>query len=132
LSLASRPRRHIYAIKAPTVRGRSGRAGKSRRYGGSLVWTVGVDTIKDAIYSRLRSSDPGLGYCHFLFSYELDYFKQLTSEQVRTKFIKGHHRPPSRRGHPNRRKPLQSSPVAKSASDSGDFEKKLDERFRLT
>jgi phage terminase large subunit GpA-like protein len=49
-----------------------------------------VDTIKDAIHCRLRSSDPGPGYCHFPFSYELEYFKQLTSEQVRTKLIKGH------------------------------------------
>ncbi len=83
--------RHVYAIK-----GADGprpiwprRAGKSRRYH-SPVWLIGVDTIKDALYSRLRSAEPGPGYCHFPFSYELEYFKQLTAEQVKTRFVKGH------------------------------------------
>jgi phage terminase large subunit GpA-like protein len=50
---------------------------------------VGVDTAKDAIYARLRISTPGPGYCHFPVSYNETYFKQLTSEKVRTKFVKG-------------------------------------------
>ena len=30
---------------------------------------VGVDTAKDAIYSRLRIKEAGPGYCHFPMSY---------------------------------------------------------------
>ena len=66
------------------------RAGKSEKYKGSLVWIVGVDTAKDSLYSKLRVADPGTGYCHFPIGYEMEYFKQLTSEQVRTKYVKGH------------------------------------------
>lgn len=83
--------RHIYAIK-----GADGsrpiwphRAGKSKKYKGSLVWIVGVDTAKDAIYSSLRVAESGPGYSHFPVAYEIGYFQQLSSEQVRTKYRNG-------------------------------------------
>jgi phage terminase large subunit GpA-like protein len=93
--------RHIYAIK-----GSAGarpiwpkRAGKSKKHAGSLIWLVGVDTAKDAIYARLRIITAGPGYCHFPADYDEAFFRQLTAEQVRTRYIKGHpvrewHKPP--------------------------------------
>jgi phage terminase large subunit GpA-like protein len=93
--------RRIYAVK-----GMAGirpmwppRSGGSKRYKGHKVFMVGVDTAKDAIYSRLRITDAGPGYCHFPISYDHEFFKQLTSEKVKTRFVKGHpmrewHKPP--------------------------------------
>jgi len=89
---ASKIGRHIYAIKgmdgARPIWPR--RAGKSRKYAGSNVWTVGVDTAKDAIYSKVKVEAPGPGYCHFPDAYQREYFEQLTSEEVRTRFVRGH------------------------------------------
>jgi len=89
---ASKIGRKIYAVK-----GMSGtrpiwppRAGGSKKYKGNKVWIVGVDTAKDAIYSRLRIVEEGPGYCHFPMSYGQDFFKQLTSEKIQTRFSKGH------------------------------------------
>jgi phage terminase large subunit GpA-like protein len=83
--------RHVYAIK-----GMQGprpmwppRAGQSRKFKGSKVWIIGVDSAKDAIYARLRMTEPGPGYCHFPVSYDETFFRQLTAEKVRTKFVKG-------------------------------------------
>jgi phage terminase large subunit GpA-like protein len=59
--------RRVYAIK-----GMAGirpmwppKSGGSKKYKGHKVWIVGVDTAKDAIYSRLRIADSGPGYCFF-------------------------------------------------------------------
>ncbi len=43
---------------------------------------VGVDAAKEAIYARLRMTEPGPGFCHFPVhgQYSLDYFEMLTSE----------------------------------------------------
>lgn len=83
--------RHIYAVK-----GMAGarpiwkpQAGKSRKYQ-AAVWHVGSDTGKDAWYARLRTPEPGPGYCHFPASYTETYFDGLTAEQVRTRYSKGH------------------------------------------
>lgn len=87
----TRAGRHVYAVK-----GMSGsrpiwtpRPGKSKKYQ-AKVWHVGVDTAKDAWYSRLRQVDTGPGYCHFPISYTDRFFDGLTAEQVKTKYIKGH------------------------------------------
>jgi len=34
----------------------------------------------------------GPGYCHFPIAYQQEFFNQLTSEEVRTRFIRGHPR----------------------------------------
>ena len=54
------------------------------------MWIVSVDTAKDTIYARLRIKEPGPGYCHFPLAYTHDFFEGLTSEQVETRFVKGH------------------------------------------
>ncbi len=86
----ARKGRHIYAIAGmPGPRPIwTGKAGKSQKYK-AQVWHVGADTAKDAWYSRLRTSEPGPGYCHFPAAYTEHYFDMLTAEQVRTKYSKG-------------------------------------------
>ena len=67
----------------------SGRASKTRH--GHRVYWVGVDTSKDTLYSRLRFSEAGPGFVHFpaggMFNEE--YFRQLTSEEVQTRYSEG-------------------------------------------
>jgi phage terminase large subunit GpA-like protein len=78
--------------KASTARARSGldAPGKVGSTAGSNVGSVGVDMAKDAIYSKLKVEAPRPGYCHFPDVYQREYFEQLTSEEVRTHFVRGH------------------------------------------
>jgi phage terminase large subunit GpA-like protein len=57
---------------------------------GNNVWIIGVDTPNYTIYSKLKVEVPGPGYCHFPISYKEEQFNQLTSDQVRTRFVCGH------------------------------------------
>ena len=53
------------------------------------LFTVGVDTAKEAIYSRLRGvKEPGPGYCHFPLDRDVSYFEQLTAEKKRVRYSK--------------------------------------------
>lgn len=67
----------------------SGRASKTRH--GHRVFWVGVDTSKDTIYSRLRFGEPGPGYMHFSVGgmFNEEYYRQLTSEEVQTRYNEG-------------------------------------------
>lgn len=56
---------------------------------GARVWPIGTDTAKTLIYGRLRLTAPGPGYVHFSHELEVDYYDELTSERLRTKYIKG-------------------------------------------
>jgi phage terminase large subunit GpA-like protein len=56
---------------------------------GARVWPVGTDTAKTLIYGRLRLSMPGPAYVHFSHELEVEYYEELTSERLRTKYIKG-------------------------------------------
>jgi phage terminase large subunit GpA-like protein len=53
------------------------------------VFYVGTDTAKDTIFSRLRITDPGAGYCHFPAHYPDEYFTGLTSEKLVKRYQKG-------------------------------------------
>jgi phage terminase large subunit GpA-like protein len=53
------------------------------------IWIVGVDTAKDAIYGRFKIAEPGPGYCHLPNDYEDDWFEQVTSESVVTRYKEG-------------------------------------------
>ena len=59
----------------------------SRTRTNEMVFIIGVDTAKDAIYGRLRIDKPGPGYIHFPVggAFDEEYFAQLTSEQVFTR-----------------------------------------------
>ena len=87
----SRRARRVFAIK-----GAAGprpvwpiRASKAKT--NDQVFIVGVDTAKDAIYSRLRIKESGPGFIHFpaADAYDQAYFEQLTAEQAITRFKEG-------------------------------------------
>ena len=63
---------------------------KANNKEGAVVYIIGTRPAKDIVYSRLRLSEPGPGYCHFPIGRDVDYFNQLTSEQVQTKFTNGY------------------------------------------
>lgn len=54
------------------------------------LFPVGVDTAKDLIFSRLKHQEEGPGYVHFSHDLPDEYFKQLTSEKIVTRFHKGY------------------------------------------
>ncbi len=88
---AERLRRRVYAIKGlggsgkPVWPKRSSKNNKAR----ANLFMVGVDAAKDSIYARLKIDQPGPGYCHFPKGRDPQWFEQLTSEQIQTKYVKG-------------------------------------------
>ena len=83
--------RRIYAVK-----GRSQPGGpiaskpSTKNKGKVLLFTVGTDTAKELIYSRLKIDEPGPGYCHFsVHINDEEYFKQLTAEEVVLRYHHG-------------------------------------------
>ncbi|MBF0141089.1 MAG: phage terminase large subunit family protein [Magnetococcales bacterium] len=88
-----RPRqgRKIWAIKG---RGGQGvpiwpKRPSNKNKGRVPLYTVGVDSCKEAIYARLKIDKPGPGYMHFTIERDGVYFDQLTSEKVSTTYRKG-------------------------------------------
>jgi len=55
------------------------------------LWVIGVDAAKEALYARLKITEPGPGFCHFPISdqYDAGYFEQLTAETCRVRYSKG-------------------------------------------
>jgi phage terminase large subunit GpA-like protein len=53
------------------------------------LFVIGVDAVKDAVYARLRLTEPGPGAIHFPRRLDADYFRQLTAERVVTRFERG-------------------------------------------
>lgn len=83
-------RRRIYAIKGPSQQQPGQpvwpkRSSKTRKE----LYLIGTNAGKDATYGYIRVTQPGPGYCHFPTGREQEFFDQLTSEKVRTRFIKG-------------------------------------------
>ena len=56
---------------------------------GLNLYPVGTDTAKTVIYGRLKVENPGPGYCHFPDHYPDEYFKQLTAEELVTRYVRG-------------------------------------------
>ncbi len=81
----------IYAIKGANQIGKPlvSKFSKNNKLRVKL-FTIGTDTAKQMIYSRLKIHQPGPGYCHFPADYPEEYFKQLTAERIQTKFVNGH------------------------------------------
>jgi phage terminase large subunit GpA-like protein len=85
-----RQMRRIYAVKGRGGAGlplvsRPNKRGIER----ALLFTVGVDTAKEMIYSRLTESDVGPGYMHFPSDRAEDWFRQLVAEVKVTRYANG-------------------------------------------
>ena len=70
--------------------------------GKSQLYIVGVDTLKEGVYGRLRIGQVGPGYMHFPAAHPAAYYDQLTAERIVTTRYRGRvHRtwtlPPSKR-----------------------------------
>lgn len=57
---------------------------------GALLWSVGGDSAKDIIYSRLALVGEGAGVYHWNMSTDEEFFKQLTAEKKQKKTVKGY------------------------------------------
>lgn len=90
-----REHRNIFPVKGDEGWGHGyiDRPMRKNKYG---VWPFRAfsDEIKSKLYSYLKVSEPGPGYCHFPKKdcYNVNYFKQLTSEYLDKKWIDGKYR----------------------------------------
>lgn len=57
--------------------------------GGVELWPVGTDVAKGMIYSRLKLTEKGPGFCHFPIGLEEEYYLQLTAEKLVKRYVKG-------------------------------------------
>jgi len=82
--------RRVFAIKGMGGEGKSIASRPNRNNIAKVpLFSIGVDTAKELIYSRLRIKDYGAGYCHFPVRYNEEYFRQLTAEKVISKYRRG-------------------------------------------
>lgn len=90
----AREHRRIYAVKGDDGAGRAmvsapKRQKTAQQASAADVFIVGVDGIKGLIYGRLRVTEMGAGYCHFPAQYSDEWFEQLTSEKLVTRYQRG-------------------------------------------
>lgn len=80
-----------YAVKGQGTLGSAliSRPTRNNKYKVPL-FKIGVDTGKNILYARLRIEDHGPGYCHFSMSRDEEFFAELTSEEIRTKRVRGY------------------------------------------
>ena len=64
---------------------------RKRNSNGVYLTIIGTDTCKDLLYQRLLINTPGAGYWHWPVSDQFDgeYFKQLTAEERKPKWVQG-------------------------------------------
>jgi len=89
--IKGRESRRVFGIKGVGGEGRPlvGRPSKNN-IGKVRLFPIGSDTAKELVYGRLKITEPGPGYCHFPADRDPEYFLQLTSEQLVTKYVRGH------------------------------------------
>lgn len=82
--------RRIFAIKGVGGEGKpiAGRPSKNN-VAKCPLFPVGVDTVKDLLFARMRIQEPGAGYIHFSDTLDDEYFRQLTAEKIVTKYHRG-------------------------------------------
>ena len=88
----TRAGRRVWAIKGrggPGVPPWPKRPPKLKAGSPAPVFIVGVDTLKTALYARLRLDGPGPGRLHFPGDRDLDWYRGLTAERPIRKFHKG-------------------------------------------
>jgi len=85
-----RQSRRVFALRGSSEAGKEilGKFSFNNQYRVKL-FTVGVDTAKDRIFSRLQIPAPGAGYIHLPDWTEDEYLAQLTSEKRITRYKRG-------------------------------------------
>jgi len=87
--------RRIFATKGANVEAAPLVNMPRKKQGGVLgkgkvtLFIIGVHAGKTSLMARLKLSDPGPGFIHIPMTIDEEFCKQLTSEELRTKFIKG-------------------------------------------
>jgi phage terminase large subunit GpA-like protein len=87
IAVKGQSQRNKPAIGKPTKQDVNFR-GQSLKWGVDL-YPVGSDTIKSVLYGRLKHNEPGPGFMHFHLGLDEEFFKQLTSEKQKTRYVKG-------------------------------------------
>jgi phage terminase large subunit GpA-like protein len=94
--IRARRARKIFAIKGIPGWGRAIVEKPQRKQSGKHsrkvdLYQVGVDEAKLVVMRRLAMKREGPGYCHFPADEDHgeDYFKQLTAEKLKTRFVRG-------------------------------------------
>jgi phage terminase large subunit GpA-like protein len=82
--------RRVYALKGSSESGKEilSKFSLNNAYRVKL-WTIGTDTAKDRIFSRLKIPAPGPGYIHLSDFVDDEYLAQLTAEKKVTKYKRG-------------------------------------------
>ena len=82
--------KRVFAIKGVGGDGKpiAGRPSKNN-IGRCPLFPIGVNTVKDLIFARLKVSEPSAGYVHFSDELNDEYFKMLTAEKAVVRFHKG-------------------------------------------
>jgi len=89
---------HVFAVKGSSIGGKpilgkpsavdvDYRGQKIRD--GAQLWLVGSDTAKELIFNRLAVDAPGPGFVHFSADLDAEFYQQLTSEKLVTRYHKG-------------------------------------------
>ncbi len=79
----------VFAVKGASMPGSPISGKPSVQKNGVNLYMLGTDTIKNLLFSRLLIEEKGAGYVHFPADLDEEYFKQLTAETRKVKYIKG-------------------------------------------
>lgn len=85
--------RRVFAIKGKGGEGQAiiGRPSKNN-IGRVNLFSIGVHTVKDLLFARLKINDYSEGYIDFSDKLDNEYFLQLTAEKIVTRYQKGFQR----------------------------------------
>jgi phage terminase large subunit GpA-like protein len=83
--------RRIWAIEGLAGEGKAiwPRRPSKKNVGRVNLYLVGVDSAKDLLFARLKLKPPGPGSFHFNSNCDAEFFAQLTSERVITRYSRG-------------------------------------------
>lgn len=82
--------RRVFAVKGVGGHGRPLVSKPTRNNSaGVRLFSVGVDTAKELLFSRLKVNEPGPGFCHFPHTRDVAFFSQITAERLVTRYFKG-------------------------------------------
>ena len=83
--------RRVFAIKGVGGEGKAIAGRPSRNnIAKCMLFPIGVDSVKDLLFARMRNVNEGPGFIHFHDGLHDEYFKQLTAEKVLTRYTRGY------------------------------------------